>query len=118
MKSLSYYISRIKSFSFRMMLNILTFIIPKKKRLYFYVSIHDPNKFAGNLKQLFLYANVNEPEYKSVFFARNKKVYNEVKTLNLPVVKGVLNLLWFTLRAEHVIIDATTGFMSFNGISL
>ncbi len=118
MKSPAYYISRIKSFIFRTILNVLSFIIPKKKNLLFYVSIHDPNKFAGNLKFLYLYANANEPKFKSVFFARNQKVYNEVNELGFPVVKGAHNLLWYTLRAQHIIIDATTGFMSFKGISL
>ncbi len=97
---------------------LLSYIVPKKKRLYVYIPAHDPRKFASNTKALFIYSNENHKEIKNVYIARNHKVYNEIKSQGYLAVNNPILAIWNVLRAEHIIIDATLKRLSDGNFSI
>src|SRR5690554_472602 len=103
---------------FFFMIGILSYVVPKEKNLYAYLPIHDKNKFSGNIRALFLYSTINHPEITNVLITTNSKVYDEVKKMGYQVIHNQLKTVWCMLKAEHLIIDATTNTLFFGRFSI
>lgn len=63
----------------------LTLIIPKNKYLWVFGSWKGKN-YSDNSKEMFEYMIANHPEIKSIWIAKNTKVYDEIKEKGYPVV--------------------------------
>jgi len=111
-------IKRIISACFRKVLSILTFVVPKKKGMLLFVPLHDTNKITGNIKALFDYGIINEPNFELIYWVQNQKVYDFLNAKNYKVIKGSVKLVWYSLRAEHIIIDAATTVFNFKNVSI
>lgn len=107
----------IKSLFFYL-IGIISYFIPKERALYAYIPIHDKSKFSGNIKALFLYSIVNHPEIKNVLITTSPKVYDEIKKSNYNVIINPLKSIWIMLRAEHLVIDATTNTLFYGKFSI
>jgi len=99
-------------------IGILSYVVPKEKNLYVYIPVHDKIKFSGNIKALFLYSAANHPEIKNVLITTNPKIYDEVKKMGYRAIHSRLKAVWVVLKAEHLIIDATTNTLFFGRFSI
>lgn len=95
-----------------------SYIVPKKKGYYIFIPLHDTNKFSGNIKSLILYANSNYDSERINLVCFNKNIRQEARENNIKVISNFLLAFWATLRAEHIIIDASTLAFSKGNFSL
>ncbi len=99
-----------------MVVIILSYIIPKKERLWVF-STADGINFKDNPKYLYLYILNNVPEYKVYWATASKHLYNELKEKRLPVTyiytfKHLIKLL----RAEIIVNDDTENPALYNSL--
>lgn len=99
-------------------LGFFSYLIPKKKNSYAFVSFFDRKKFSGNLKSFLLYVHESHPEIETTYVGNNKDVVKEVEEHNIKTASRPLSLFWTVLRAEHVFIDASTFFFSVGRFSV
>lgn len=99
-------------------LGFFSYLIPKKKGSYAFVSFFDRKKFSGNLKSFLLHVQEYHPEKEVVYVGDNKDVVAEVEGYNIKVASKPLHSFWTVLRAEHVFIDASTFFFSVGRFSV
>lgn len=99
-------------------LGFFSYLIPKKKNTYAFVSFFNRKKFSGNLKSFLLYVDEKHPEISTVYVGNNKDVVKEVREHNIKVTANPLSSFWSVLRAEHIFIDASTFFFSVGRFSV
>src|SRR5690606_25410360 len=115
---LFYYLSRVKSIVLTIVIDLLSLFIKKDKKLYFFIPVHSEDKCSGNLKAFYEYMHNNTEGYKSVFFAKNEKLYIELKAKNLSPIKGNFNKLRYLVKANFIVIDGTTSRLFSNNLNL
>jgi CDP-glycerol glycerophosphotransferase len=96
---------KILDFFFDIFLIILSFIIPKNKKIYLFGANHGKS-FIGNPKYLYLYLNLNNHDIYSFWITEDKNIVKELNSKNLPVIykysfKGFFKIL----RSNFLIIE-------------
>ncbi len=89
-----------------LLLAIGSYIVPKKDCVVFLPG-QAKNKFAGNLKALFLYVNAHPSGSNVLWLTGSATTANALRARKLPVKKFALFPLWELLRAKTIIIDTT-----------
>jgi CDP-glycerol glycerophosphotransferase (TagB/SpsB family) len=100
-----------------LVLAVGSYIVPKKDCVAFLPG-QAKNKFAGNLKALFLYTHAHPSGANVVWLTGSAKTANALKARKLPVVKFVLFPLWELLRAKTIVIDTTQFSLAFGRFSI
>ncbi|TVP76096.1 MAG: hypothetical protein EA353_12635 [Puniceicoccaceae bacterium] len=83
----------------------LSYLVPKKKGLIVFLPCHDPDKFNGNLRALFLYLASEFPSQQTRWVANNRATFLDLKDGGHGV-SYAKQFPWPILRAEQVIVDA------------
>lgn len=96
------------------LVQILSYIIPKKKSYWVFTPIHDRKKISGNIKALLFYVREHHPEMEISITSENKDIWKDALAKNIKTNKSFISLLWNFLRAEHIILDATYSSSPFN----
>src|SRR5699024_1181567 len=99
---------KIKNFLFIYTCSIFSYIIPKKKGYLVFIPFFERKKFSGNIKALLLYAHNHNPEVETALITTDKKVAKEVRAKGITVRIHYFSVFWAALRAEYLIIDAST----------
>jgi CDP-glycerol glycerophosphotransferase (TagB/SpsB family) len=89
-----------------LLLAIGSYIVPKKDCVAFLPG-QAKNKFAGNLRALFLYTHAHPSGGNVVWLTGSATTANALRARNLPVVKFAFYPLWELLRAKTIIIDTS-----------
>lgn len=93
------------------LINLLSYVVPKKKNKLVFFPTHNTGKFSGNLRSLYLYIASNLKEYDLCWRTTGGKTYEEMLQAGLPVVISNKSFFWHLLRAEHVLLDAGCGWL-------
>ena len=86
----------------------VSYIVPKKKGYYAFFPIQYKREFAGNIKALMVYATQNHKAIKTVLLSQDNNVICEAQAYGLSTKNSLLGIIWAALRAEHIIVDAST----------
>jgi CDP-glycerol glycerophosphotransferase (TagB/SpsB family) len=106
---------RVPSIIGHIIVSALSYIVPKKKGYWAFVSFQFYGKYSGNNKALFEYFQNNKEslgeETQVVYVTNNKKTKNFIEREGYPVKYNKLLWLLPILRAEFVFVDGTRSFM-------
>jgi len=84
-------------------LQILTFIIPKNKKLILFGGFSG-KRYGDNSAFLFEYIVKNYPEYKAFWVSHKPEVVSEVLSKSLPALSRYsVKALWYSVRAKYLI---------------
>jgi CDP-glycerol glycerophosphotransferase (TagB/SpsB family) len=95
------------------LLGIFSYIVPKKKNLIAFLPWHDPWKFKGNVKNLFIYIFDYSNKFETVWITKDKNTIKNLNALNYPVTVNKFSIFWNLLRARNIVIDGTINWLSF-----
>lgn len=85
-----------------------SFIVPKKKGYYAFFPKLYGDVFTGNVKAFMLYVAKNHKEIDTVLLAFEKGIIRGGQAYGLKTKGSVFGIIWASLRAEHIFIDAST----------
>jgi CDP-glycerol glycerophosphotransferase len=104
----------LRTFILKTTLFLFSYILPKNSRILFFSSVgnykfplfkDEPDfQFKESPKYLAIYAAKQLNDFIPVFHVPNKKLFCEVKKLNILPARGLL-AFWFMLRARYIFID-------------
>lgn len=100
-----------------LLLAVGSYIVPKTDRVAFLPG-QAKNKFAGNLKALFLYTHAHPSGANVVWLTGSAKTASALRSRKLPVVKFELFPLWQLLRAKTIVIDTSQFSLAFGRFSI
>lgn len=99
--------------SAKLLITILSYIIPKKKGYLVFQPIHNLKHLSGNIKAMLIYAGQHYAKGDIVLVAFEKAMQREAEEENIPIIKNRIKAYWnIFFRAELVIIDATVPYYS------
>ena len=103
-------------FSIQLLLIILSYIVPKNKKL-FLIGSDNSNGFVGNTKYFYIYLiNIKKSKIEYYWITQNKKLINELDKKKWPVVyKYSIKGIWYILRSNFLFINYSTKAISFSG---
>ncbi len=87
---------------------IASYLVPKKKGVFAFYPILYKREFAGNIKALMLYVLIHHKEINPILLSLDKDVVIDAKRHRLKTKNSVLGIVWTVLRAEHIVVDAST----------
>jgi len=103
-----------RNYLIKIILMILSYIIPKNKKILLFSSVGNYDfpiflnekdyQFKESPKYLAIYSAKKLKEHKTYFHIPNKKMFPEIKRLNIIPVKGLFSF-WIMLRAKYIFVD-------------
>lgn len=86
---------------------ILSYVIPKKKNHYLFMPMRKLDRLSGNIKALIVYIEKHNPEIKMAV-RMSKNLAEDMTKYNVEVKNTFWGIWWAELRAEYIVIDAST----------
>lgn len=86
----------------------ISYLVPKSKNLFVFIPSHNPKVFSGNIKALIRYIEKNNIDINYRLLAYRPQLQKEAKEFNAKMIQSSIKGLWYTLRANHIVLDATT----------
>ncbi len=107
------------SFGASLLYGLGSLLIPKKKGLYAFRLVHDPKKFAGNIRALLEYATGEKEAEDLVLLANVRWLSSQLPAQpDFQLVEGSLRRFWMSLRAQYLLIDSYTGLYRYGRFSI
>ncbi|WP_367913175.1 CDP-glycerol glycerophosphotransferase family protein [Leadbetterella sp. DM7] len=110
-------INNFLSMASHILASILSYLIPKKKNYWVFISFQYYGKYSGNNKALFEYIHKHRNRLKInsdiIYITNNRKTEEHIRNLKLPVIYNRFFWLYPLLRAEYIFTDGTRSFMGF-----
>ncbi|HLS30454.1 MAG TPA: CDP-glycerol glycerophosphotransferase family protein, partial [Flavobacteriaceae bacterium] len=97
---------------FNFLIQLISWLVPKKKGLIVFKQFHNPNQFTGNIKALILYITDNHPEYEAVLVSQNKAIIKEASKYDIKIESNHNSILKLLLRAQFIVLDVANPMLS------
>lgn len=98
----------------KLVLFLLSYIVPKSKKVLFFSSVGNYNfpiwcneqnfQFKESPKYLAIYSAKKLKKFVTIFHVPNKRLFDKIKKLNIKPTKG-LTAFWYMLRARYLFVD-------------
>lgn len=111
-------VKKVVSIGLHIIASLLSYIVPKKKGYWVFVSFQFYGKYSGNTKALFEYIHANKKqlnigEKEIVYVTNTSQTERVIRKSGLPVIYNRLFWLLPLLRAEMIFTDGARSFMGF-----
>lgn len=98
-------LTTLKTQTLSVLIQFMSWIVPKKKGLIVFRQLHNSKQFTGNIKALMIYMTNNHPEFQPVLISKNQQLLKEAKDLKLKVEYNRITTIKLLLRAQHIVLD-------------
>lgn len=83
----------------------LSYVVPKRRGLAVFCTLHDGGRWAGNGKYLFLYM-LKRQRFSPVWLTKDRPTYQKLTEQGLPAATAWFKRIFLLLRAELILLDA------------
>src|SRR5690625_304182 len=111
-------LTTLKTQALSVLIQLMSWVVPKKKGLIVFRQLHNPNQFTGNIKALMLCMAENFPEFQPILISHNLKLLKEAEKLNIKVEQSRLPTIKLLLRAQHIVLDVPDPMLSSGRFSI